>query len=262
MSKIQWNFFNPYFFAVLKYFAIKIVPVFIGSFVFAGAIAKYGNHDALNKAIMESAYKPSKETFRECVRAHNRLFIAEQELSASYLVMAEELQFVMSNGIKPLPEEYWFLAKGINKNQQDLLDETQRLQGHLPVCYDTLYSQLDDLGILLGISDQLEVEFKDRAERFNELHRSRTKEANKAIEGIDPLIIQRSFRGGFETTLAQQPSVMLDAFKRLADHAQGLSESDKHLFELEQKFYQRINSIATAQIKSRFSKGIWSFLLS
>ncbi|MFM5700198.1 hypothetical protein [Aeromonas caviae] len=256
------SFFKTYLPAVLKYCAATIFPVFLGSFILAGALVKYGNSDALNKAIMETAYKPSKEKFRECSRAHNRLFIAEQELSGSYLAMEEELQFVISNGNKPLPPEYAFLVEGLSKNLQALNDEIAKIQKELPVCYDTLYSQLEDLGLLLGVSEQVRTEFTSRAKEFNDLHRARTEKVKKAIERIDPRIIQRGFRGGFETLLTTQPNFVLNGLKLLASHAQGLSESDKRLFELEQSAYQRVNSITTTEIQSRLSKGIWAFLLS
>jgi hypothetical protein len=262
MLKIIINFFKTHLPLVLKYFAATIIPVFLGSFILAGALTKYGNNDAMNKTIMETAYKPSKEKFRECFRAQNRLFIAEQELSDSYLVMEEELQFIISNGNKPLPPEYIFLIEGLEKNQQVLNNEISKLQKDLPICYDTLYSQLEDLALLLGVSEQARSEFTSRANEFNDLYRARTETAKKTIEGIDPRIIQRSFRGGFETLLTTQPNVVLNGFKQLAAHAQGLSESDKRIFEFEQRAYQRVNSITTTEIQSRLSKGIWAFLLN
>lgn len=256
------NFFKTHLPPLLKYFSATIIPAFLGSFILAGALAKYGNNDALNKTIMETAYKPSKEKFRECFRAHNRLFLAEQELSGSYLAMEEEFQFLISNGNKPLPPEYAFLVEGLNKNQQALNDEIATLQKELPICYDTLYSQLEDLGLLLGVSEQVRTEFASRVREFNDLYRARTENAKKAIGEIEPYAIQRAFRGGFETLLTKQSNVTLDVFKRLAAHAQGLSEADKRLFELEQNAYQRVNSITTAEIQSRLSKGIWAFLLN
>lgn len=243
----------------LKYLAATIVPVFLGSFILAGALAKYGNNDALNKIIMETAYKPSKEKFRECFRAQNRLFIAEQELSGLYLTLEEELQFVISNGNKPLSPVYQFLIEGLVKNQQALNDEIAKLQKELPICYDILYSQLEDLGLLLGVSEQVRTEFKSRAKEFNDLHRARAEKAEKAIEGIDPRMIQRGFRGGFESLPTTQ---LLNALRRLATRAQVLSESDKRIFEFEQNAYHRVNSITTAEIQSKFSKGIWAFLLN
>jgi len=258
----HWIFtkFKQYIPLVLKYLSATIIPLFLGSFILAGSLAKYGNNDALNKTIMETAYKPSKEKFRECFRTHNRLFMAEHELSGLYLTMAEELKFLISNGNKPLPTEYVLLIKGLNQNQQTLTDEIEKLQKELPICYDSLYSQLEDLGLLLGVYEKVGTELTNRAEEFNNLHRARTEKAKKTIEGIDLHIIQRGFRGGLEK-LASQPEVVLNGIEQLASQAQELSESDKLLFELEQKAYKRINSITTVEIQSRFNKGIWAFLL-
>lgn len=256
------NFLKTHLPAVFKYFTATIVPIFLGSFILTGALAKYGNNDALNKTIMDTAYKPSKEKFHECFRAHNRLFMAEQELSGTYLTVADEIQFLISNGNKPLPPEYVLLVEGLIKNQQALNDEIAKIQKELPICYDTLYSQLEDLGLLLGVSEKLKTEFTSRAEQFNDLSYARSDKAQKAIEGIDPRIIQRAFRGGLEQVLMTQPNYVLNGFKLLAAQTQGLSESEKRLFELEQSAYQRVNSITTSEIQSRLSKGIWTFLLN
>ncbi len=256
------NFLKTHIPPVFKYFSATIVPIFLGSFILTGALAKYGNNDALNKTIIDTAYKPSKAKFHECFRAHNRLFMAEQELSGAYLTMAEELQFLISNGNKPLPPEYVLLVEGLMKNQQALNDEIAKIQKELPVCYDTLYNQLEDLGLLLGVSEQLKTEFTSRAEEFNDLSHARSDKAQKAIEGIDPRIIQRAFRGGLEQILMTQPNDVLNGLKLLAAQTQGLSESDKRLFELEQSAYQRVNSITTAEIQSRLNKGIWAFLIN
>lgn len=256
------NFSKKYIPPLFKYLGATIIPVFLGSFILAGALAKYGNNDSLNKTILETAYKPSKEKFRECHRTHNRLFLAEQELSGSFLAMEEELRFVISNGNKSLPPEYVFLIEGLNKNQQALNEEIGKLQNDLPNCYDALYSQLEDLGLLLGVSEQIRAEATKRANEFNALHRSRSETAKKALEGIDPRIIQKGFRNGFESLLTTQHAIVLDGFKRLATHAQGLSDADKRIFEMEQRSYQEINAIMTAEIRSRLSTGIWAFLLN
>lgn len=256
------NCFQTHFPPVSKYLATAIIPVILGSFILAGALAKYENNSTLNKIIMDTAYKPSKEKFRECFRFHNRLFVAEQELAGSYLAMQDELQFIISSGNKPLPPEYVFLVEGLTKNQQALNDEIAKLQKELPICYDTLYSQLEDLGLLLGVSEQMRNEFMNRAKGFNSLHRARAEQANKALERIESRITQKAFRYGFETLLTTQPNIFLNGLKQLEVHSQGLSESDKRLFEFEQSVYQRVNLITTAAIQSRLRKGIWAFLLN
>lgn len=256
------DFAKTYLAPLFKYVGITIIPVFLGSFILAGALAKYGNNDSLNKIILESAYKPSKEKFRDCHRSHNRLFLAEQELSGLFLAMKEELRFVLSNGNRPLPPEYAFLVEGINKNQQELHEEIGKLQKELPGCYDALYSQLEDLGLLLGVSEQVGAVATKRANEFNALHRSKSEASKNALKGIDSRIVQKGFRSGFETLLTTRPSVVLNGMKRLSANAQELSEADKRIFEMEQKSYQEINVITSEALRSRLSKGIWAFLVN
>lgn len=245
-----------------KYLAATIVPVFLGSFILAGALAKYGNNDSLNKTIIDSAYKPSKEKFRECTRAHNRLFLAEQELAGSYFATAEELRFALKGDMRKLPEEHGFLVQGLLKNQQDLQAEISKLQGSLLSCYDTLYSQLEDLGLLLGIHEEVKTRMDARAKDFNQLHRNRTATSREALKGPDPASwLQRMFRQGLEQAFMQNPEAGPELMDRLAKHSMLMSDLDRKIFEMEMGHYQKINALTTARIQQRLNKGIWSFLV-
>lgn len=244
-----------------KYLAATIVPLFLGSFILAGALAKYGSNDSLNKTILESAYKPSKERYRECHRSHNRLAIAEQELAGTYGATAEELRFALKGDISKLPEEHGFLMQGLLKKQQELEAEVSKLQGSLPGCYDTLYSTLEDLGLLLGIHEDVKALMTARATEFNQLHKRRAASSEDALKGTDPsAFLQRMFRHGLEQEFMANREMAPELMQRLAKHSASMAAQDQKIFDMEQRSYQRINELTASKIEQRMNKGIWSFL--
>lgn len=244
----------------LKYIGTVIVPVFLGSFILAGALAKYGNNDALNKTIIETAYKPSKEKFRECSRNHNRLFLAEDELAGTYLAIADELSFLLANGSKPLPQEYGSFISALMSQQQALNEEIRKRRQETPLCYEVLYSQLDDLALLLNVTVDVRAVAKRRSDEFNRLEKTRTETAQQKLKGIDPNVVQRALRQGLASTFGTQPEVLLSMHRQLAAHSEALSKVDQQLFEAERKAYGEINTTTTNALESRLKKGIWAFL--
>ena len=242
----------------LKYIATTLVPVFLGSFVFAGALITHSNNDSLNKTIIEATYRPSKEKFRECSHDHNRWFLAEHELASVYAATRLELQFLIANGNKPLPLEYPFLASGLHEKQKTLREEIERLESGVLRCYETLYSYLEDMALLLGVSEEVRAIAATRAERFNLLHAEKSKKAKVVLKGINPDFVLKAFRMGTDTILTEQPATVLDTLETLSEHMQLYATEDKRIFDMERKAYSEVNAVTSEALRRRLETSFWS----
>jgi hypothetical protein len=77
-----------------------ILPIVLGSLIFAGILAQYNNQMRLNKTILESYYQPMKEQSRKCFRLHAEL----QRKLAEYRGLIDEIRGLIVHGTKPPPE--------------------------------------------------------------------------------------------------------------------------------------------------------------
>lgn len=122
-----------------------LLPVVLSSLVFGGILAKYNNEMSLNKAILESAYQPMKQQYRECKRAQRRF----RTQLAVYRAHVDSLNWSIEHG-EPPPAEFWRKREYHAKNNATTLSELDDLEGNVMACYGAFTSLLQDVSLMLG----------------------------------------------------------------------------------------------------------------
>lgn len=153
-----------------------ILPIVLGSLIFAGILAQYNNQMRLNETILESYYQPMKEQSRKCFRLHAEL----QRKLAEYRGLIDEIRSLVAHGTKPPPELLKQPGDPTFPGPSRIVAIQQALSD-LQDCDHLFTGYLHDLSIMLGVD----------------------------AAGLDPLIDRRNRR------LDQMPARNDPVFRRL-----------------------------------------------
>jgi hypothetical protein len=230
------------------YIGKVLLPVLLSSLVFGGILAKYNNEMNLNKSILESAYQPMKQQYRECNRAQYCFHVQLNLYRASVAGMQESIQ----SGGAP-PAAFWRNVTSLGELEETWVNVMQ--------CYGAFTSLLVDVSLMLG-EDGLDL--TKVVERRNERLDSLIGRRNEIFEKLYPLELDGLFAGVRESSVDKiikrreqewvgRLKIAMSALKELnqmvIDAAAGQNDD-----------FDDSDAIAAKALRKRFKTGPFEFL--
>lgn len=239
----------------ILYLGKVLLPVFLGSLVFSGILAKYNNEMNLNKFIVESAYQPMKQQYRECNKVHGDFRRQLTHYRASVVSLQESIQ----HGFLP-PASFWKQLENPNFNSFISLEEVEMAWENVMECYGTFTSHMDDLSLMLG-EDGVEL----------------TDVVNKRDQGLDPLKIKKQgifkklypleleglFAEARESSVNKSKAIKKEWVNKLEIVEDGLKKLDDMAVDAskgQDDYFDESNEVAIKVLKKRFETGPFEFL--
>ena len=232
------------------------MPVLLSSFIFGGILAKYNNEMNLNKAILESAYQPMKQQYRECSRAQN---LFRRKLTG-FQAFVGGLQEYIQHGVMP-PATFWkqieHSAYNNNVTSPSHLEETWE---DVMACYGTFGSLLEDMSIMLGGKAQEDLD--SIIERRNTRLESLIREKNGIFKKLYSYELD-----GLSAGIREASAVEIK--KKAPEWGNTLKKAMAELKDLEQiivrasdgqnKDFDSSDAIAAKALRKRFETGPFDF---
>jgi hypothetical protein len=236
------------------YFGKVLLPVILSSLVFSGILAKYNNAMNLNKSILESAYQPMKQQYRECARAQGHFL---GQLSA-YRASVGSLQEFIQLGLAP-PATFWKHREHSAYHNVTTLRELDDTWGKVMACYEVFTSLLTDVSLMLGDEGLELTEVIDgRKIRLDSLKRNKDEIINKMyqieLEGLFAVVRESSVHDIKKTRKewGKTLNIAMSTLEELKQMAADASEAQHFDFDFS-------DEIATKALKKRFETGPFEF---
>ncbi|GEM_PF-4481434 len=223
----------------LKYLAIYIAPVVLGSLLFSGAINKYNNESTYNKLILESGIIPFGEIFYNCSETN-------RDLLEEYLKLAIKINLEMKN-IKNGK-----INNSINHNVGILHNKVEG-------CNRRIIAKMDEIVYLMEIKD-----------KFNTMKIYHENQINKLIKERD-LIGENTLRENLnqlsldESNTKNILKAQVDAFQqlnRLVTFALEAKKIEEQIFNARVNFYADFEKLYSKEFIKRKNKGLFKTLIT
>jgi hypothetical protein len=228
------------------YIGKVLLPVLLGSLVFSGILAKYNNEMNLNKSILESAYQPMKQQYRECNRAQGRF---RKQLSV-YRAAVYGLQESTQHGVAP-PAAFWRNVVSLGE-----LEETWE---NVMQCYGAFTSLLVDVSLMLGEDGLDLIKVKNgRIERLDSLIQRK----NEIFEKLYPLELDGLFaevRVSSVDKIKSMPQELGNTLKIAMIELKDLEQMAVEASESQNNDFDESDAIATKALRKRFETGPFDF---
>nr|UKE85172.1 hypothetical protein KXZ65_09115 [Pectobacterium sp. PL152] len=99
---------------------IAIIPIFLGSFLFAGVLESYKKDQGLQMELIKDYYRPMRELQGFCSTSHNELFLKYGDLAGSYQLMFDEIVHMFETPESKLGRDYEAIPMSVVKANSEL----------------------------------------------------------------------------------------------------------------------------------------------
>lgn len=175
----------------LQYILKTILPIFLGGFLFAGALTKYNNVNNLNYTIVEVVLNPMRSSYAKCRETHKQLVYKKEKLAGSFMISTQILKKRLGKKIDIDPLLLDFINDSsafgdIKQNYNDVLS----LEKQLIEYYDGLYRIIEDGALFFNIYSKYE-EIKQQREDITKQYEHHSQ--NALVENLKELVNENNY---------------------------------------------------------------------
>ncbi len=249
------------FMKLATYIAKVLLPVFLGSLLFSGIVAKYNNEMNLNKSILESAYQPMKEQFRKCMRERGNFHNSLNLYKASIMDLHERLQLILKS---PHPN-YGILTpykQKVGENESEAGSEVERLWKNLLMSNEELGSLYGDLAIMLGVADSSD--FNKILKKRDKRHDPLIHKSNEIFKELNSFKLEDIFMGVQKASaedLRKNAPQWVESLGKSSKLLQKLSQLEEAEFKDQDDDYVKINGMTIKELKKRYQRDIFDYFI-
>lgn len=254
---------SPSFFGQLL---ITIIPLFLGSFLFAGVLENYKKDQGVQAELIKDYYRPMRELQGSCIASHNELFLKYTELSGSYQLMLNEMQHIFSTPVFKLSQEYEAIPISIIKANTQLKKKVEELEETVKQCRANLFLKYEELSLATGSYSEFMKLADRRANEINAVYSERKKKINESLKDIDPnqlIPLMRKFMAldlSDETNKSKLSGEINTIFNTLNQHGLIMAEYEQAIFQKENEFAQKLRDLFANEISNKHSDGFISWI--
>ncbi|MDU1061514.1 MAG: hypothetical protein E7A34_09990 [Leclercia adecarboxylata] len=246
---------------------IAIIPIFLGSFLFAGVLENYKKDQGVQAELIKDYYRPMRELQGSCLTSHNELFIKYTELSGSYKIMLNELQYIFATPDFKLSREYEAIPISIMKTNTQLKKRVEVLEETVKKCRADLFLKYEELSLATGSYSEFMKLADKRASEINAIYSERNKKFKENLKDIDPnqlMPLMRQYVSldlSDETNKSKLSGEINTMFDALNHHSLIMADSEQTIFQKENDFAQKLKDLFANKISNKHSDGFirWYF---
>jgi hypothetical protein len=245
---------------------IAVIPIFLGSFLFAGILESYKKDQGLQKELIKDYYRPMRALQNSCSYSHNNLFLKHGELSGSYQLMYKELVHMSVTPDSKLGRDYDAIPMSIFKAKSELKDEIEELKVAVKKCRADLFFNYEELSLTTGTYPEFTELAKLRADGINSIYTERKEKAKENTKEIDPnqlIPLMREFVS-IDISNDKNKSMFMDKIEKIfapvVQHSLIMAETEQAIYQKEYEFFQSLHKLYAGEISKKHSSGFFSWM--
>ncbi|AFI89557.1 hypothetical protein F6Q06_23250 [Pectobacterium parmentieri] len=245
---------------------IAIIPIFLGSFLFAGVLESYKKDQGLQKELIKDYYRPMRELQGFCSTSHNELFLKYGDLAGSYQLMFDEIVHMFETPESKLGRDYEAIPMSVVKANSELKKRVEELDVVVKKCRSDLFLKYEELALATGSYPELMRLAEKRTNEINAIYSERKKKAEEIIKDIDPNQLMPLMRRFVSIDMSNDmnKSMLISEMKKIFEPAKQydliMAESEQSIFQKEYEFFQKLHELFAKEISKKHSGGFFSWM--
>ena len=245
---------------------IAVIPIFLGSFLFAGVLESYKKDQGIQKELIKDYYRPMRTLQGSCSSSHNELFLKYGELSGSYQLMFNELVHMSVTPETKLGQDYEVIPMSIFKANSELKQNIEGLKTTVKKCRADLFFKYEELALATGIYPEFKKLADKRATEVNAIYSERKKKYKENTKEIDPNQLIPLMREFVSLDLSDDTnkSMFIDKMEKIFEptkqHSLIMAVTEQSIYEKEYDFFQSLHKLFANEISRKHSSGFISWV--
>lgn len=245
---------------------IAVIPIFLGSFLFAGVLESYKKDQGIQKELIKDYFRPMRELQGSCSSSHNELFLKHGELSGSYQLMFNELVHMSITPDSKLGRDYEAIPMSIFKANSELKKKIESLKSIVKKCRSDLFFKYEELALATGTYSEFVKLAETRATEINAIYSERKEKSQENTKDINPnqlIPLMREFVS-IDLSNDKNKSIFMDKMEKIFEptkqHSLIMANSEQSIYQKEYDFFQSLHKLYANEISKKHSSGFLSWI--
>lgn len=245
---------------------IAVIPIFLGSFLFAGILESYKKDQGIQKELIKDYYRPMRALQSSCSSLHNNLFLKHGELSGSYQLMFNEFVHMSVTPDSKLGHDYDAIPMSIFKANSELKNEIEELKLVVEKCKEDLFFKYEELSLATGTYPEFTELAQKRTNGVNSIYAERKEKARENKKEIDPdqlIHLMREFVS-MDLSNDKYKSIFMNKIEKIFDpvvkHSLIMAKAEQAIYQKESVFFQSLHKLYAEEISKKHSSGFFSWM--
>lgn len=245
---------------------IAVIPIFLGSFLFAGVLESYKKDQGIQKELIKDYFRPMRELQGSCSSSHSELFLKHGELSGSYQLMFNELVHMSVTPDSKLGRDYEAISMSIFKANSELKKKIESLKATVKKCRADLFLKYEELALATGTYPEFVKLAEKRATEINVIYSERKEKSQENTKDINPnqlIPLMREFVS-IDLSKDKNKSIFMEKMKKLFEptkqHSLIMAKSEQSIYQNEYDFFQSLHKLYANEISKKHSSGFISWI--
>lgn len=245
---------------------IAVIPIFLGSFLFAGVLESYKKDQGFQKELIKDYYRPMRELQGSCSSSHNELFLKHEELAGSYQLMFNELVHMSVTHYSKLGQDYEAIPMSIFKANSELKNRIEELEGIVKKCRADLFFKYEELALATGKYPEFIKFAEKRANEINVIYSERNKKSRENTKDIDPNQLMSLMRKFILIDISDNTnkSMFIEEIRKIFEptkkHSLIMAESEQSVYQKEYEFFRSLQKLYANEISKKHLSGFVSWI--
>jgi hypothetical protein len=245
---------------------ISVIPIFLGSFLFAGILESYKKDQGIQKELIKDYYRPMRALQSSCSSSHNNLFLKHGELSGSYQLMFNEFVHMSVTTDSKLGRDYDAIPMSIFKANSELKNEIEELEVVVEKCKEKLFFKYEELSLATGTYQEFTELAQKRTSGVDLIYaerKGRSKENTKEIDPNQLIPLMREFIS-MDLSNDKYKSIFMDKIGKIFDpvvnYSLIMAKTEQAIYQKESVFFQSLHKLYAGEISKKHSSGFFSWM--
>ena len=252
--------------SLMREFALAIVPLFFGVYLFAGLLETYKDDMSSRKDLVLDFYRPMREAQADCRATEQQLMVAYGTQAGTYKLMLGEWDHMVSADPATLTRDYDVLPRSLIESNNKVSAQVADLKAKLDTCIPALFRKYEEVALATATYD-----------RFIDIARQRDSNLRTPCAKRAALLDEAASKFKPESmmdTLRQSLTLDADGAAGRADikvklHALGdpaadlymqLAQSEQAILKVEQDTDVQLIGLFAKEVNRRYKRGLLSVL--
>ncbi|MGB0943183.1 MAG: hypothetical protein ACPGUE_12305 [Marinomonas sp.] len=245
---------------------IAVIPIFLGTFLFAGVLESYKKDVSIQKELIKDYYRPMRVLQSTCHSKHNQLFLKYGEISGLFQLMYDEIEHMLVTPESKLGGDYEIIPMSIFETHVELKAEIASLKEEVDLCRSELFLKYEELALVTGTYPTFHEFSNSRFDLINAIYEKRKAMSGENFKDIDLgdlMSMVREFlnidvqKYDNKVTVMNKLEIILEPTKK---YSLILMETEQEIFRVDKEFSTKLHGLFSKEISNKHSNGFFSWL--
>lgn len=252
--------------SLMREFALAIVPLFFGVYLFAGLLETYKDDMSSRKDLVLDFYRPMREAQADCRATEQQLMVAYGTQAGTYKLMLGEWDHMVSADPATLTRDYDVLPRSLIESNNKVSAQVADLKAKLDTCIPALFRKYEEVALATATYDQFIDIARQRDSNLRTPCAKRAALLDEAASKFKPESMMDTLRQSL-TLDADGAAGRADIKVKLhalgdpaADLYMHLAQSEQAILKVEQDTDVQLIGLFAKEVNRRYKRGLLSVL--